>query len=864
MGTHNLRQASLSAAAVMCLCWCSFFITGCATLSHRMMNAVRGRTACDSVLQKAFLERRDIGIHYRTDLTDPFSLNSVSCMLSAPAQMISHAETLARELQGKSCKLSELAALAANALEVPVDTKHGATMSELPAGASLPAAMQEVVGSLMAADRLFAEAVRELSPDELLLVKDEIEHLLFEGDYRQGRTRQESQQQIERAFMLAARINRQKIGQAFFLVAAAIDRALPRLVKKNALPCGTRITTALGTIVIGGYGDDAYRGEMPLLLVDPGGNDTYRFTRHAPLSVIIDLAGDDSYSATADGFPGAGLGGLGFLVDMQGDDRYESERYGFGCGFIGAGIIADFAGSDRYTTGVFGQGAATLGIGLLYDARGDDVYRCDLYGQGMGFVGGAGLLIDVHGNDIFQAGMSVPDSRETAGAFQTYAQGFGMGCRQYAGGGIGILYNGDGDDQYTGSYFCQGASYWRGLGLLIDAQGNDHYTSRRYAQGAGVHDSAGMLYDRRGDDVYRSWGVSQGCGHDYGVGMLLDSYGNDRYEAQWLSQGAGSSSGIGFLLDAGGNDVFAAGGNTTLQGSGAYDERRDAESIGIFVDRAGDDRFPGREAVTKLWRQGDVGAGIDGDGTCALIWREPAAQNCSTSPFVAAPSVSRGDNESSAAWLLLPELEAPLYLEDSWQQAAALLAARGPSILGPLCRYLAVKNVSVQRAIEETIKKLGRDQLDALHHFILHEDTDTKTAAFLLYVLGDIGSTRSQSIFTGFLEHDSSDVRAMALRGLYKLHAAPPRELWDSLSGSPDSVVRRFFCLALQASGDAAACEFLCRLLADRDFQVRHAAYRVLREKKTEARPFLYARRSQPDTAPAVVRMLDELLETEQ
>jgi hypothetical protein len=74
--------------------------------------------------------------------------------------------------------------------------------------------------------------------------------------------------------------------------------------------------------------------------------------------------------------------------------------------------------------------------------------------------------------------------------------------------------------------------------------------------------------------------------------------------------------------------------------------------------------------------------------------------------------------------------------------------------------------------------------------------------------------------------------------------------------------VRRFLCLALQASGDAGACELLCRLLTDADFQVRHAAYRMLLEKKAQARPFLSALRANPDTAPIAALMLDELLGT--
>ena len=96
-----------------------------------------------------------------------------------------------------------------------------------------------------------------------------------------------------------------------------------------------------------------------------------------------------------------------------------------------------------------------------------------------------------------------------------------------------------------------------------------------------------LLVDRGGNDRYDSWGVSQGCGHDFSVGLLYDNRGDDRYVAEWLSQGAGSSRGIGVLVDNDGNDRYARGTNPTLQGSGAYDERRDDGSIGVLVDRAG-------------------------------------------------------------------------------------------------------------------------------------------------------------------------------------------------------------------------------------------------------------------------------------
>jgi len=40
---------------------------------------------------------------------------------------------------------------------------------------------------------------------------------------------------------------------------------------------------------------------------------------------------------------------------------------------------------------------------------------------------------------------------------------------------VGVLYNGEGNNTYMGSYFCQGSSYWNALGMLIDKKGDDRY-----------------------------------------------------------------------------------------------------------------------------------------------------------------------------------------------------------------------------------------------------------------------------------------------------------------------------------------------------------------------------------------------------
>ncbi|MCP4713944.1 MAG: hypothetical protein GY868_02415, partial [Deltaproteobacteria bacterium] len=478
----------------------------------------------------------------------------------------------------------------------------------------------------------------------------------------------------ERAFGIAARIDLQQIAAALYLIVASLEMDLQDLrdVAGNSDEV-LSIETPLGNIIIGSPGDDVYTGPAPALLIEAGGDDLYRFQEPSRLCVIIDLAGEDTYACADQVFLGAGIGGIGVLVDCAGDDRYIGGSFSFGSGFLGAGMLADLDGDDRYVARMFCQGAASFGIGVLYDGAGKDAYSCGLYGQGMGAVAGAGVLVDMDGDDDYRSGYEVADLREKNKGFQTYSQGFATGVRQFAGGGVGLLFDGRGDDRYSGSYFCQGSSYWHALGLLIDEQGDDSYQARRYSQGAGVHASVGALFDGSGDDAYLSWGVSQGCGHDVAVGLLYDSRGSDRYEAGWLSQAAGSSMGIGLLVDDDGDDSYEAGSGSAVQGGGAYDERRDGISLGMLVDRAGRDLFSSLPDRQALWRRGGRGGGIDAGGNRPSVWNY--ARSADGEPD--SPE-QQEEQELPAPVRVLDALEAPLLLEASWKQAAEKLVAQGP------------------------------------------------------------------------------------------------------------------------------------------------------------------------------------------
>ena len=360
--------------------------------------------------------------------------------------------------------------------------------------------------------------------------------------------------------------------------------------------------TPMGRVVVGGHTDDVYSGAV-LLVIDLGGDDHYTHVANK-LSLVIDLGGDDVHQ----GLVGCGIAGVNLVVDVKGQDRYVSEGMGQGVGVGGVGMLIDLAGDDAYQVGVGGQGFALCGVGILFDGDGTDRYAGDLLVQGIGAPLGVGMLADKMGDDVYQAGGKYRDFREEGAFYQSMAQGFGYGVRPLASGGVGVLVDGAGHDQYEVDYFGQGTGFWGSVGVLIDRGGNDRYRARRYAQGCGVHLAFGLLMDDDGDDVYNLWGVGQGCGHDLAIGRLIDRHGQDAYQATWLAQGVGNANGVGWLDDLQGDDLYVAE-RADSQGFGSF--ARDYGSIGLFIDRQGMDKY--RLGSEQGWVRpsGDYGVGID-------------------------------------------------------------------------------------------------------------------------------------------------------------------------------------------------------------------------------------------------------------
>ena len=374
----------------------------------------------------------------------------------------------------------------------------------------------------------------------------------------------------------------------------------------------------LGTMVIGTPDDDVYSDKMlksPLiLLLEPAGNETYTITLAANYTnftyLLLDFNGDDSYLNADFGGMFFALSGLGISCDLAGNDTYRTGDFSFAA-MAGMQIHRDFAGKDIYESGFFSQGAAICGLSILQDMQGNDLYSATCMAQGFGSIRSAGALLDYSGADNYTLGGKYFHAPLMPNDYLTLGQGMGFGLRPDFAGGIGLLFDRNGNDRYLGGVYAQGVGYWYALGMLIDEAGNDVYNAVYYPQGSGIHLAAGFLYDAEGEDAYYSrHGPGQGAGHDWGLGFFIDSKGNDAYSIEG-GNGLGLSNSVGIFIDKSGNDRYERH-NPQNYGFAAYS--RATGGIGLFLDKEGKDSYPDTLlAEGKIWKRGTYGIGRDLD-----------------------------------------------------------------------------------------------------------------------------------------------------------------------------------------------------------------------------------------------------------
>ncbi|MCC7102450.1 MAG: hypothetical protein IT206_05145 [Fimbriimonadaceae bacterium] len=417
-----------------------------------------------------------------------------------------------------------------------------------------------------------------------------------------------------------------------YLFGASQDIAMACTIARNKLlgidtseKFNFKIASSWGEIIISGGGDNKYEGGPTLLILDSGGSDTYvgypsNRTASNWASLVVDSRGNDKYvsherlvglpirqdagrKSANDWGPGGATMGVSMIFDMQGDDLYRSETPGLASGTFGVGFLSDTAGNDIYDAYVNSQGYGYFGLGIIEDMAGDDKYAGFSAVQGYGGPGGFGAIIDRQGNDSYVANNVDLDfpSPQTAQANVSMAQGAGVGRRadyldgHSLSGGVGVMYDLDGNDSYSCGVFGQGVGYWDGVGALWDRGGNDLYSGVWYVQGAAAHFGIGYLEDEGGADEYvATQNMALGAGHDFSVGMIMDRFGADTYKAPNLSLGASSANGWGVFLDFDGNDQYNAS-NITLGRSADVPKnslRERGLGIGLFYDGGGTDTYP--------------------------------------------------------------------------------------------------------------------------------------------------------------------------------------------------------------------------------------------------------------------------------
>lgn len=528
------------------------------------------------------------------------------------------------------------------------------------------------------------------------------------------------------------------------------------------------LNTRYGKIAIGGKGNDVYSDDFVFIL-DAGGDDIYALPSYSkaralqyPVRCIIDLQGNDTYRG-GDFSLGSGFFGVGLLFDADGTDSYTAGNFSLGSGLFGFGVLEDFAGHDTYAGRTCTQGSGAFGVGMLIDRAGNDLYRCEMQAQGFGYTRGFGALADFLGNDSYVTISPFQDFLRYDDHFVAFTQGSGLGARPIASGGIGMLFEYQGNDTYRSDIFGQGASYWFALGGLYDEQGSDHYTAYQYAQGAGTHLCVATLHDKAGNDHYYSHGVSQGCGHDIAFGGLLDEAGDDEYVVESLSLGGGNANAISLFIDKTGDDAYIARnkGNTM----GFSDFRREYGMIGIFIDGGGNDLYADTLGNNTSTTKSTYGVFADVD-------MFPKQAPASDLPALTPPEEKRDPLAGSIDSLFIQGAAAPQKFQYNVLPARKKIMAMGDSALPFLATKLSTTSARERHELEYLLQEMHKaDSTGGVQKLLLDSLRSGEPAAFSMCatIVGREKIEGALNTLLSQLRHPRWGVRATSVMQIGKI-----------------------------------------------------------------------------------------------
>lgn len=152
------------------------------------------------------------------------------------------------------------------------------------------------------------------------------------------------------------------------------------------------------------------------------------FSVYGGTGVLLEKAGNDSYTAYNVGQGGSYMFATGILVESDGDDVFSSKNYCRGVGVhLSAAVALDLRGNDIHT-GLYGQNGYSLdrSSGVFVDFEGNDIYRTT---GGIGFAHkprGTGIFLDVSGSDIYAGTENNYGKADVPFADDQFSSGFFM------------------------------------------------------------------------------------------------------------------------------------------------------------------------------------------------------------------------------------------------------------------------------------------------------------------------------------------------------------------------------------------------------------------------------------------------------
>jgi len=595
--------------------------------------------------------------------------------------------------------------------------------------------------------------------------------------------------------------------------------ALSQVIKNGAVGLNYKNKKPLikkgefGTMIIGTNKDDVYDNKhlsSPLcLLIDPDGDDRYLMQLNTAYNnyyyLLLDIKGDDSYLNSEIGAQFFSNSGIGVSFDLAGNDVYRTGDFSFAA-LLGVNVHVDSRGRDIYDSGLFSQGAAIRGVSLLCDLADNDSYRATTMAQGFGSVRAAGALLDFSGADTYDLGGKYTHAPLMPNDFRSMGQGMGFGFRPEYAGGLGLLYDAKGNDHYLGGVYAQGVGYWYAMGMLIDEAGNDVYNAIYYPQGSGIHLASGMLYDGGGDDAYYSRnGPGQGAGHDWGLGILIDHSGNDAYSIQG-GNGLGLSNSVGIFVDKSGDDRYE---RNEAQNYGSAAFSRSTGSIGLFWDGEGKDSYPDSTQANGItWKKGTYGIGRDIASNAEiienkadeLIMAEPPAEDAPIAEiFAAAAEWEVGSAvtrvKTAREFMLKRAAEAGEYIVANKLDTNSGLEYRALEALtkgSPEFKTLLFDFVDDADSIKakNSMALIAGEQDSTLIVPISRHLQNKKYITACLSLLGSIKSQESVEILSQFAFHPSERYRYIVARSLRQIGTDNAKQALENMSGDSSFLVK--------------------------------------------------------------------------